>query len=252
MQREKLEVEAAIRKKWIGIAQGAKLHEGIPKSDLFSTNRALLTKANAVVDKLVRKIAIMKTNGQWATGMHTYVYKDNQQLSCIITAGHVIPDHAHSMKTQVSLNFQKNMRKWTQLDPGKLYWKSSKADVAICACRKNIPNVPEIRVLCQSAKELQVGEAVRILQHPNASPMVYDVGKVVLPSTSRQFFLHDVNTLPGSSGAPILDVEWNVVGVHVGATEMAGAGGKKTTVNEGCYTWDVAAAVLRKGFTLCP
>lgn len=55
-----------------------------------------------------------------------------------------------------------------------------------------------------------------IVQHPAARPMCHANGIVEMPGPAANFFLHDVNTDGGSSGAPCFSTDFKVVGVHSG------------------------------------
>jgi hypothetical protein len=62
--------------------------------------------------------------------------------------------------------------------------------------------------------------AVHVLHHPHGTqqtgqPMVWSIGQLdVQLGTPPIRYLHDANTLEGSSGAPLFDQRWRVVGVH--------------------------------------
>ena len=62
--------------------------------------------------------------------------------------------------------------------------------------------------------------AVHVLHHPHGTqqtgqPMVWSIGKLDAQlGTPPVRYLHDANTLEGSSGAPLFDQRWRVIGVH--------------------------------------
>ena len=66
-------------------------------------------------------------------------------------------------------------------------------------------------------EEVAIGEAVLILQHPNGSDLVLAQGGVLGKSGTR--LQYRVNTDHGSSGSPVLNTDWRVVGLHSNASE---------------------------------
>ncbi len=64
---------------------------------------------------------------------------------------------------------------------------------------------------------------IHILHHPhgirpNGEPLVWSIGRVdrQLGDPAVVRYLHDANTLPGSSGAPVFDSGWQIVALHQG------------------------------------
>jgi hypothetical protein len=59
---------------------------------------------------------------------------------------------------------------------------------------------------------LPISTAILILQHPEGQQLKIDLGTVTaLPGMRAR---HNVNTLAGSSGAPLFDAELRLVGLH--------------------------------------
>jgi len=72
------------------------------------------------------------------------------------------------------------------------------------------------------------GEWTLVFQHPAGQRLKADPGKVVAmdpptPAIPRFRFLHDTNTLAGSSGGPCFDKEFELFGLHQGEWKNGGA-----------------------------
>jgi Effector-associated domain 8/Trypsin-like peptidase domain len=61
---------------------------------------------------------------------------------------------------------------------------------------------------------------VRLIHHPRGEPVqISNCGQIVL--VDPQFIQHNVETDYGSSGAPIFDLDWNVIGLHRGTLRLS-------------------------------
>ena len=58
-----------------------------------------------------------------------------------------------------------------------------------------------------------IGGSVAILQHPDGSPFLQlSLGRILNLEGDR--FYYDANTSHGSSGGPVFDANWNLLGIH--------------------------------------
>jgi hypothetical protein len=64
------------------------------------------------------------------------------------------------------------------------------------------------------ARDIEKGEPLVILQHPLTRPMQLALGAVMEIDVPRKRVIHDVNTEPGSSGAPCFDAQWSPIALH--------------------------------------
>ena len=64
------------------------------------------------------------------------------------------------------------------------------------------------------AAHVQVGDHVNIIQHPGGGPKQISISAnvIVFVGGGRVQYLTD--TLPGSSGSPVFDANWNVIALH--------------------------------------
>lgn len=82
---------------------------------------------------------------------------------------------------------------------------------------KSLPLIP-------SPGKILVGQDVSIIQYPEGGPKKYGVRDnelLIAPTDADQFLQYTTDTLPGSSGSPAFNKDWEVVGLHhSGVPEM--------------------------------
>jgi V8-like Glu-specific endopeptidase len=82
--------------------------------------------------------------------------------------------------------------------------------------------------------EVAAGDRVNIIQHPGGGPkqLAFFHNVVAFADDSRIQYLTD--TLPGSSGSPVFDKDWRLVGLHHSGGWLPEPGSKQTYYrNEG-------------------
>lgn len=77
-----------------------------------------------------------------------------------------------------------------------------------------IPIQPLFPLFANNPRKLLLDEPIAIIQYPEGDAVKVAYGKVALEYEQR--FQYNVNTLHGSSGSPIFDKHWNLVGLHRG------------------------------------
>jgi formylglycine-generating enzyme required for sulfatase activity/V8-like Glu-specific endopeptidase len=145
------------------------------------------------------------------------------------------------------LEFRFGYKKFPSIQPGRLYKAKDagalvaysddqKLDYALI-CLAEPPydddGMPIQPLLTSSnARNLVLDEQVAIIQHPEGDTIKVAYGQVVNIEGER--FQYNVNTKGGSSGSPVFDAQWDLVGLH------RGSGPDREDVNEGI----VLAAIL--------
>lgn len=136
----------------------------------------------------------------------------------LLTNNHVIGDIAAAESASIVFNFHKQLdgsqAKTTSysLDPKSCFATSDTHDwtvVGIDAAASSTWGAIELRECT-----VNDGEYVNIIQHPMGGPKVVAMyhNVVVFSDEDRVQYLTD--TLPGSSGSPVFNSEWSLVGLH--------------------------------------
>ena len=63
-------------------------------------------------------------------------------------------------------------------------------------------------------RDIKSGQRVNIIQHPNGAPKKISMQNNLVEYVGGNVLQYVTSTNPGSSGAPIFDDEWRVVGLH--------------------------------------
>ena len=102
-----------------------------------------------------------------------------------------------------------------------------------------------------SDKKANIGDRVAIIQHPNGMPkqVALHHNLVTFVNDARIQYLTDTN--PGSSGSPVFDSHWNVIGVHHMGGELRIPGQKQVAYrNQGIAISLLRAALATRGTEL--
>ena len=109
------------------------------------------------------------------------------------------------------------------LEPSRFFYADETLDFAIVAVSPNafrtaapIGGLGTLRLIPSPGKIL-VGQPISIIQYPDGGPKKYGVRDnelLLSPSDTDPFLQYTTDTLPGSSGSPDFNKDWEIVGLH--------------------------------------
>lgn len=193
---------------WRGPANGKSLLEqvvsGKPSLVHVSHLAVGLSRARAVAK-------IVRADGGSGTG---FLIEGDR----LLTNHHVLPDAESAAHSTAIFNYQKAAAGYDEsaeglkLEPERFFRTSAADDFTVVGVPASaVSRWGSIALKRTSATR---GDLVNIIQHPGGGPkqmgLSFDV--VAFVGASRLQYLTD--TLPGSSGAPVFDRNWNLVALH--------------------------------------
>jgi Trypsin-like peptidase domain/Effector-associated domain 1 len=155
-------------------------------------------------------VRVKRANGSSGTG---FVVGGNT----LITNNHVLPSVTAAASSLVQFNYQKTVDGLDSpidefdLAPNELFLTSELDDWTAVRIRGGISKWGELAL---RPIDVAVGDHVNIIQHPGGGQkqISFVANVVTFVGAGRVQYLTD--TLPGSSGSPVFDTEWNVVAIH--------------------------------------
>ncbi|MEX0313808.1 MAG: serine protease, partial [Allomuricauda sp.] len=122
------------------------------------------------------------------------------------------------------------------LRPDRFFITESNLDFTLCAVENTNPNGQDVSqrgwfpLIGPSGKAL-IGEWVSIIQHPNGDPQKVVVQDNKVVDTFKEDFLHyKADTMGGSSGSPVLNVDWDLVALHHAAVGNNNEGARISSI----------------------
>ena len=155
-------------------------------------------------------VRIKRADGSSGTGFMT-------AGGILITNNHVLPDDASMVGAVVQFNYQRTV---ASLDAP---FEEFSIDTAVPLRTSKDNDWSAVRIKGDASKwgeldmkpmTVKVGDHVNIIQHPGgAQKQISFVANVVaFVGGGRVQYLTD--TLPGSSGSPVFDTDWNLIALH--------------------------------------
>lgn len=109
------------------------------------------------------------------------------------------------------------------LDTNRFFYANEKLDFAVVgvtstatAAGSDLRRFKNLALIPMTGKIL-VGQAISIIQYPDGGPKKYGVRDnelLIAPADTELFLQYTTDTLPGSSGSPAFNKDWEVVGLH--------------------------------------
>jgi V8-like Glu-specific endopeptidase len=145
----------------------------------------------------------------------------------LVTNNHVIPSPEHARLAQVQFNYQyqpdKNgsitlfAEKVMGLNPGtgahdQLFFTHAKDDWTLVKMKEPVPEV--YGYLTLSAEGITKDEFVNIIQHAAGGPKQIALYNNIVTFADDNIVQYLTDTLPGSSGSPVFNSNWEVVALH--------------------------------------
>jgi hypothetical protein len=164
----------------------------------------------------------------------------------LLTCQHVLPDVQQASQSTFELDYQRDedgtFRRVTsiKLRPEAFFVADRALDFVAVGLEVELRDRHPIPLTDDG--NTTPGEQLSLFHHAQAGPLLLSLRRGLVLTVSDDFLHHNVDTLPGSAGAPLLDQSLRLVGLHhssVPAREGA------RTANEAVRTTSILAMLAR-------
>lgn len=143
----------------------------------------------------------------------------------LMTNHHVFPRKEEAFQSAANFGYLQDERgihegSYFQIDAEQFYFADPDLDFALVAVSQDglkgerLSEVGFCRLIAATGKIL-TGMPVNIVQHPEGRPRTFAVTNNRLVDILPEGFLHyETDTLLGSSGSPLFNADWELIGIH--------------------------------------
>src|SRR5215207_3967938 len=158
----------------------------------------------------------------------------------LITNNHVLDAAEAAAASRVEFNYQEDARGnllrsvVLNLEPDVFFLTDKHLDFTMVAASERSVDGAELGgfvwlPLIEEQGKVIVGEYVNIIQHPNGEPKQLALRENQLLDLLPDFLHYRTDTAPGSSGSPVFNDQWEVVGLHHSGVPRTNADGEILT-----------------------
>jgi endonuclease G, mitochondrial len=143
----------------------------------------------------------------------------------LITNNHVLKSIQESQFSLIEFNFQSDtdgkmkLSQSYEIDPNTFFITDKELDYTLVAVQEGSNNQPPLasfgwnRLIEEQGKVI-IGEYVNIIQHPSGEPKQLALRENKVIDLLDNFIHYLTDTAPGSSGAPVFNDQWELLGLH--------------------------------------
>jgi endonuclease G, mitochondrial len=142
----------------------------------------------------------------------------------LLTNNHVLSSVEEAMPALAEFNYQSSIEGQMlqssayELDPITFFITNQYLDYSLVAVKEKLDGSPlndfGWNPLIEEQGKVIVGEYVNIIQHPKGEPKQVALRENQLVDLLDDFLHYQTDTAPGSSGSPVFNDQWEVVGLH--------------------------------------
>jgi endonuclease I/V8-like Glu-specific endopeptidase len=151
----------------------------------------------------------------------------------VMTNNHVFKDSRDARYSHIEfdnqLDLTGNLLKSTiyTLNPDSFFLTNKALDVSIVALNgSGMQHTIGWNKLIEEEGKIVIGEYMNIIQHPDGRPKELSFRANQLMDVLPSFLHYETDTEPGSSGSPVFNDQWEVVGLHHSGVPKTNAEGK--------------------------
>jgi V8-like Glu-specific endopeptidase len=163
---------------------------------------------------LMRARAVVRVKLQDGSSGSGFIVANNM----LVTNNHVLPTAEKAESAVVQFNYQQTLAglnapvEEARLLPN-VFFRTDPADDWSAVRIEGNP-VAKWGALAVGTTEIKVGDHVNIIQHPGGGPKQISLFANVVAFVGGGRVQYLTDTLPGSSGSPVFDAQWNLVALH--------------------------------------
>lgn len=179
---------------------------------------SLIEKSNDKILAIKARSAAGRIESLDGDGIGTGVYLGKRLF---LTCAHVFLQ-AGSNNLQVRFGYYKKKYasdEWNlfELDKNPVVHMNKNSDYAILKIKKDpLRNIVQ---MFPDTLPSGLGLKARMLHHPEKEPLIISE-TCEIDQVGEDYFLHTINTDKGSSGAPVFNRQWELIGIHRGVAEV--------------------------------
>ncbi len=159
-------------------------------------------------------VRIIVPNDKGANVGTGFLLSDNY----IVTNNHVLCDSTEAEKAIVQFNYEESEALSAvkpinyRLNPAKAFLTSVEHDWSIVKIKEDANS--QFGYLQMKSDGIKTGDFVNIIQHPGGGLKQIGVYRNIVTYIDQDIIQYLTDTEPGSSGSPVFNSDWEVVGLH--------------------------------------
>jgi V8-like Glu-specific endopeptidase len=160
----------------------------------------------------------------------------------LMTNNHVLATAAAARRSLAEFNYEDDANltpkpaKLFKMDPERLFFTDEQLDMTLVALLSQatdgspLADFGHLTLIAESGKAT-LGESVSVIQHPRGHKKQIAVRANRIVDVFDDYVHYETDTMPGSSGSPVFNDQWELVALHHSGVPRRNAAGRVLAVN---------------------